>query len=105
MFEWKVVKEVKGTDKNFAPKNACLLFKLVISFLQRCCSLELEAAGGGVHADVSVMRLPVGRPQKDRFGDKCRDFGVAWWEVVPTGVVFPGGADEVEGNVGEARRR
>jgi hypothetical protein len=66
---------------------------------------ELEAAGGGVHADVSVMRLPVGRPEQYRLGDKCRDFGVACWEVVPTGVVFPGGADEIEGNVGEARRR
>jgi hypothetical protein len=66
---------------------------------------ELEVAVGGDHADVSVVRVPVGRAPHDRLGDEGCNFSVGCREVVPTGVGITGGADEFEGIVGEGRGR
>ena len=65
---------------------------------------ELKAAVGGVYADVSVVSGTLARAQHHGLRDE-RGYGIVSLEVVSTGVVFPGWANEVKSHVGEARRR
>ena len=57
---------------------------------------ELKAAVGGVYADVSVVSGTLARAQHNGLGDE-RSYGIVRLEVVSTGVVFPGWANEVKG--------
>jgi hypothetical protein len=64
----------------------------------------LKAALRGIDADVSIVSGTLARAQHNGLGDE-RSYGIVRLEVVSTGVVFPGWANEVKGHVGEARRR